>query len=264
MLSLRELQTRFAGAMFGDGTRSLARAIRANGIAVEDRLDIYRNNLREGFLKTLALEFPAIERLVGAEYFRQMGLEFLAAHPSRTGNLHHVGAPFPAFVKARFAGTEYDYLPDVAALEWAYQEVMVAPEAMPFSIATLQNASPEALAARRLALHPATRLVRSVYPIVRIWRANRAESASDETIDLGSGGDCVLIRRAAVHVEFHRLPTGQFALLERLAEGASLGDAVETALAEDRDFNLTEALRRFVSNGVFAESNLSTSGAKSS
>ena len=110
MHALRELQQQFAGALFGDGVPP---EIRANGVAVEARLDIYRNNLSEGFLKTLALEFPAIERLVGADYFRQMGLDFLCAHPSRAGNLHHVGTPFAAFLRARFAGTQYDYLPDV-------------------------------------------------------------------------------------------------------------------------------------------------------
>jgi hypothetical protein len=245
MHALRELQYQFAGALFGDG---VIPGVRPNGIAVEDRLEIYRNNLREGFLKTLALEFPAIERLVGADYFRQTGLEFLAAHPSRAGNLHHVGAPFPAFLRERFAGTQYDYLPDVATLEWAYQESMVAADAAPFDIETLRRVSADEL---RLTLHPAARLVRAAYPIVRIWRANRPESASDETIDLGSGGDSVLILRAAGHVEFHRLPAGQFALLERLAQGASLGDAFEAALAADPTFDLTEALRRFISLGVF-------------
>lgn len=245
MHALRELQHEFAGALFGEGALA---GIRANGIAAEDRLEIYRNNLREGFVKTLALEFPAIGRLVGGDYFRQMGLEFLAAHPSRAGNLHHVGAPFAAFLRARFAGSQFDYLPDVAELEWAYQESMVAADAAPFDIEALRSVAPDAL---RMALHPAVRLVASAYPIVRIWRANRVESASDESIDLGSGGDSVLILRAARHVEFHRLPAGQFALLERLAQGASLGDALEAALAADPAFDLTEALRRFISLGVF-------------
>ncbi len=56
-----------------------------------ERLDIYRNNLREGFVKALALGFPVIERLVGAEYFHQLAIELLRAHPSRSGNLHHGG-----------------------------------------------------------------------------------------------------------------------------------------------------------------------------
>jgi hypothetical protein len=246
MHALRELQYRFAGALFGGD--AVPPGIRVNGIGAEDRLDIYRNNLGEGFLKTLALEFPAIERLVGTDYFRQMGLDFLRAHPSRAGNLHHVGAPFAAFLRERFAGTQYDYLPDVAELEWAYQESMVAADAAPYDIETLRSTPPDAL---RLALHPACRLVRSTYPILRIWRANRPESASDDIIDLGSGGDSVLILRAARHVEFHRLPAGQFALLERLSQGASLSQALEAALAADPTFDLTEALRRFISLGVF-------------
>jgi hypothetical protein len=261
--SLRELQSQFASAVFDEVDEPAASAIYDYGIDATARLGIYRNNLREGFTKTLALEFPVIERLVGDDYFRQLAREFLRKHPSRAGNLHHVGEPFARFLAAWFDGTEYAYMADVAALEWAYQEVMIAADAAPFELATLRSAAPETLGTLRLALHPACRLVRSTYPIVRIWRANQPESASDDTIDLGSGGDRVLIRRAAEHVEFHRLPAGQFALLERLAQGTRLGAAFEAALADDPEFDLAEALRRLISLGVLADIQTSTQGANS-
>jgi hypothetical protein len=261
--SLRELQMQFARALFDGVEEPVASRIHAGELGSAARLGIYRNNLHEGFTKTLALEFPVIERLVGEDYFRQLAREFLKAHPSRAGNLHHVGEPFPRFLASWFEASEYAYMADVAALEWAYQEVMIAADAAPFDLETLRSAAPEALGNLRLALHPACRLVRSTYPIVRIWRANQPESPSDETIDLGSGGDRVLIRRAAEHVEFHRLPAGQFALLERLAKGATLSEAFEAALADDSQFDLSEALRRFVSLGVLADPTTSASGALS-
>ena len=67
MLSLRELQARFAAAVFGDTAEPSMLRIQAAGIAPELRLGIYRNNLQEGFTKTLALEFPVIQRLVGED-----------------------------------------------------------------------------------------------------------------------------------------------------------------------------------------------------
>ena len=99
MLSLPELQARFAATLFGDRAESLTPWIQAAGIDPELRLGIYRNNLQEGFAKTLALEFPVIQRLVGEDYFRQLARIFLARHPSRFGDLHHIGAPFTDFLR---------------------------------------------------------------------------------------------------------------------------------------------------------------------
>jgi len=105
VLSLPELQARIAATLFGDAAAPPPGCIRSDGIAAELRLGIYRNNLEEGFAKTLALEFPVMQRLVGEDYFRQLALSFLAGHPSRSGDLHQVGAPFASFLREQFADT---------------------------------------------------------------------------------------------------------------------------------------------------------------
>lgn len=250
MPSLRELQQRFAGALFDGADAPIVPFVHGGGIDAAARLGIYRNNLREGFTRTLALEFPVIERLVGADYFRQLALGYLRAHPSATGNLHFVGVRFPDHLRRRFGGSEYDYLPDVAELEWAYQESMVAADAAPLAPDALRGFDPARYAELRFALHPACRLVRSAYPIVRIWSANQPDASAAETIDLGSGGDHVLVRRAAECIEFRRLPAGEFTLLRSLAHGLPLGLAYEAACCEEPGFDPGEALRRLVLHGV--------------
>ena len=143
MLPLRELQLRFAAALFDGAVEPIAPHVLAGALGADARLRIYRNNLREGFRKTLALEFPVIERLVGAQYFAQLALELLTEHPSRAGNLHHVGAPLAAFLRRRFAGTEHAYLPDVAELEWACQEALVAADSEPLDPQSLRRIDPK-------------------------------------------------------------------------------------------------------------------------
>jgi hypothetical protein len=242
MLALRELQARFTEALFGDAG--------VPDIDVPDRIEIYRNNLREGFIKALAVAFPVIERLVGVEYFRRLAREFLAAHPSRAGNLHHIGAPFAGFLRERFATTEYAYFADVAALEWAHQQVLIAADAQPITAEELAAVNPLDYEGLRFELHPAAALVPSDFPIVQIWRANQSDSSAEENIDLGAGGDNVLVLRASDWIEFHRLPCGDFAALEALATGASLGSALETAQAADASFDLGAALQRFLTLGL--------------
>jgi hypothetical protein len=251
MLALRELQLRFAGALFDGALEPLETHVEGNGPGAAARLDIYRNNLREGFIKALALGFPVIGRLVGEKYFRQLALDFLSAHPSRAGNLHHIGAPLAVFLRGRFEHSEYAYLADVAALEWAHQEALVAADEVAVSPDSLREVDPAMYEHLRFDLHPACGLVQSSYPIIRIWRANQGEIPAQDIIDLGSGGDNVLVLRAPECIEFHRLPAGAFALLSAFSRGENLSTALDEALAADATFDLGAALRRFLSLSLF-------------
>ena len=58
MLALRELQTRFAEALFDGADAAVQGEIVADGVSAAERIDIYRNNLHEGFSKALAIGFP--------------------------------------------------------------------------------------------------------------------------------------------------------------------------------------------------------------
>jgi hypothetical protein len=252
MLALRDLQRQFVAALFDEPAPSLAAQIVSNGVDPADRVAIYRNNLREGFLKALAIGFPVMERLVGEAYFRQLALEFLRAHPSRAGNLHHIGAPFPAFVDERFRDTQYAYLADIAHLEWAHQEVLVAADAPSVPADALRDITSSEYESLRFALHPACRLVSSDFPVVRIWRANQPEGASDEVIDLGSGGDNVLVLRTPECVELHRLPAGEFAVLRAFSRDLPLASAWEAAHSAVATFDLSSSLQRFFRLKLFA------------
>jgi len=229
---------------------SLLALVRADGIAAAERLDIYRNNLREGFIKALATGFPVIERLVGADYFRQLAIEFLQAHPSRAGNLHHIGKPFAPFLNGRFANTPYRYFTDVAALEWAHQCALIAPEPepqqSPLGADAFRDIAPEDYERLVFEFHPACGFVDTSCPVVRIWRANQPESLSDETIDVSSAADKVLVLRTPECVEFHTLPASRFELFAALGRGECLGVALETVQAIEPDFDLGAALRHLL------------------
>jgi hypothetical protein len=258
MLSLPELQMLFAATLFDDAVERPCRWIRADGIAPELRLGIYRNNLHEGFTKTLALEFPVIQRLVGEDYFRQLALSFLARHPSRSGDLHQIGAPFAAFLGTQFADTEYRYFADVAALEWAWQECLVAEDDQALEPQVLQAVLPHAYGCLQFALQRAVRLLASSFPIARIWEVNQPGSAAAEVIALGSGPEFVLVHRVTGDPAIARLSPGEFALLSALAVGEPLETALDAGLAREPGFDLAAALRRGFELGVFARMSLSS------
>lgn len=255
MPSLHDLQAAIAAAIDGDAARA-APLVVANGIAPEVRIDVYANNAWCAFRNTLALEFPVVQRLGGEEWFRGAAREYRRRHPSRAGNLHHVGEAFPAFLADELAGTGYEFIADVAALEWAYQEVLVAPSAPPFDASPLAGLAPGDPGAIRFALGSDCRLVASSFPVVDVWSANRDPDEEPGAVDLSTGPQHVLVRRAGLEVEFRRLDAGRYAFLSALAAHAPLADAVARACAIDAEFDLAAALQRYTALGVLTSPHL--------
>jgi hypothetical protein len=228
---LRELQVAFLdGTLHGHPAR-IASLIAADGLAPHARISIYANNAREGFLSALAATFPVIERLAGRDWFRQTGREYMSRHPSRSGNLHYVGERFAAFLDDTLRGSDFAYFADVARLEWAYQEVLVAADHPSFDISALSGVSPDDYGSLVFRVHPAARLVESRYPLLSIWKANQPDGEASASISLDAGPARLLIIRREDHVELRELPAAQFALLAAFMRGATLGENADLAFA---------------------------------
>jgi hypothetical protein len=236
---LRELQRDFRAALLTgasppEGTNSR-------------RFEIYRNNVRAGLTDVLATAFPVVRRIVGAADFDKLAAAFIAAHPPRAPQLSGYGSELPEFICQLPALADRPFLTDVARLEWARAEAYFAADAPvldPAALAPLLDHLDRA----RLGLHPATRLVRSPYPIWTIWQAEGLEVPPKEV----SLPESVLISRPRHHVVTREVSEADAALVAALAAGATLGQAVESAGA----FALQEALYRHFENGTFSSVSL--------
>jgi len=255
LLSLRDLQLRFVASLYEGGDAVIAGAIEPGTPSAAARLGVYRNNLREGFIKTLATEFPVISKLVGEAFFRQTALDYQLRHPSRYGDLTHVGAQFAEYLRTHFATGDYAYLPGVAELEWALQLVAIAPASERLSAASLASIDPGRYEDLVFEPHPATRLVESRFPIVRIWQSNQPD-APGEVVDLDAGGDRILVRRRDDELEFVHLAPADFLFAKMLSRRTPLGLATDASLAVDPQFDLVAALGNLTRAGAFARAGL--------
>jgi hypothetical protein len=249
LLPLRELQLRFVAALY-EGCDEVVSGELRGGMPCA-RLGVYRTNLREGFIKTLAIEYPVVERLVGETFFRRTALDYQLQHPSRSGDLAHVGARFPDFLRARFADGDYAWLPDVAELEWALECVATAPDGGAVDPASLAQVPAHRYQDLAFTPNPATRLVESRFPIVRIWQTNQP-GVEPEQVRLDAGGDQVLVRRRGGDLEFVHLPRADFSFARMLSRGTALGLATDASLAIDPAFDLARTLRTLMLAGAFS------------
>jgi hypothetical protein len=238
-LSLRELQQAFAAGVLDDESGVLA-ALRPLRFEPARHLQVYRNNTFANLTDALVAVYPVVQRLVGAGFFGYLADRYIRSHPPRSGNLHDFGAGMAGFVAAFEPASALVYLP-------AWHEAFHAAEAGVPDPARLAALTPD----QCLRLHPSARLLASNYPVLRIWEANQDEPEHDATIDLGAGGEWLLIIRRQLEVLIERLSPGDYRLLQASQRGVSLESACEQALAAEPGLDLAAALRRHLTRGTF-------------
>lgn len=232
--ALAELQARFAAALGADLARSddhsaaLAECIVDDGLAPEARVQVYRNNVRATFEGALARTYPVLRRRVGVAYFAGLVEDYRRDHPSRSGDLHWTGRHFPEWMASRMTGTDYAWLADLAGLEWACEEALLAVRSPPASADGLARLAPEALANTTLGLQPGLRLVGSAFPVWSVWQANQPDSAGD-AVDPSLGAQYVAVVPGDDGLVLHSLPVERFDFVRQLAAGRTLEQALDAS-----------------------------------
>lgn len=239
MASLRDLQAGFAAALRGEapapaGTgndgaaRALVEEIAGGAFEPRERLQIYRNNSRAMFDGALERTYPVLLRRVGEDYFRQLAHDYRDRHPSRSGDLHWVGRHFPGFLTEHFAGSGYEWLAELAALEWACECALVAADEPAVGVEVLAGLEADALAATCLRLHPSLHCIAATVPVLDVWRANQPD-ADGRPVDLARGRQNVLVSCGDAGLELREVGAQTLEFVRQLQAGAPLAEALERA-----------------------------------
>lgn len=219
--------------------------------AAARRFRVYRNNVRVALIEALAAAYPAVSRLVGESFFHRMAGVYAAEVPSRERTLNLYGETFADFVAGFPPARELPYLADVARLERAVLEARHAADATALDPAAA-TALGSGLASARLIPHPATRLVKSEYPVAEIWRANTGDTPPVGELAVESGAAGALVLRPALAISVESLDLGRCAFAEAMLAGGDLAAAHAAADSLDGDFDVIPAFRELLTVGAFA------------
>ncbi len=245
---LTSFETSFAGALLS-ADQPIPPGITAHSAAVPTRrFAVYRNNVIMGLRKTLQSRFPAVEKIVGVEFFAAMARVFVTAQPPRSPLLAAYGDDFPAFIAAFEPASELPYLADIARLEAARTRAYHAEDATPIDTGRFAVLDSRTIGAIRIDIHPSVEIVRSPFPIVTIWAMNSGEQELSPIADWR--GEDALVARPNLDVQVRKLPPGGAAFLLTLAAGRPLGEAAEVGVADDPDFDLTNNLAGLIGSGL--------------
>ncbi|MEJ2180080.1 MAG: DNA-binding domain-containing protein [Gammaproteobacteria bacterium] len=253
MNTLRELQDNFIANVFDSNDNGFNQSILSNSISGARRLQIYHNNIYISLTDALNAVYPVVNRLVDDEFFRFMATEYIAAHPSRSGNLHDFGNQFAHFIKSFQPAGELVYLSDVARLEWAYHSVFHAADSPNFDITKLEQITEQDYHKLVFTPNPASQLIESPYPILQIWEANQDDRELDknnnaipETISLDDGETHLLVIRRNLDIEFQTMGYAEYAFLAACYKQNNFFAACDAATQVEPECNVGQLLLKHI------------------
>lgn len=244
--TLEEIQTKMAQLLLEESS------VTGLELGLTGHLSVYRNNVQTSLIRALETAFPAVLRLVGEDYFRQTAHRFIRQHPPSTPYVAAYGTTFPAFLE-RVPGTEtLPYLADTARLDWLASRVAmfdVDPSLEAAELATLAGQGmSDALV---FETQDGLGYLSSNYPVDKIWSYARAGDESAPPPRLEEGPSYVEIFNDGVMIRLRVLDETAFVFREALSAGLSLERAASAAHRVDPLFDLSEALRDALRDGIF-------------
>jgi Putative DNA-binding domain len=246
-LKLSTLETHFRDGIVASDEAILS-AFEPGNLTEQKRLNIYRNNVFSNYRSALEAIYPAIFSLVGADYFRAAAYRYVEHYPSFSGDIHHYGEQFAKLLESLPGAADLAYLPDVARLEWAIHAAFHAADCERLDLSRLQSIVPDDYSKLRFALNPAARLLKSDFPIRKIWQVNLPDYQGDQHVDLSEGGENLLIMRRNFVMEVEAISSTEAVALDSFKRGETFDQALDAALCIDPKFEAGLFLQRYISN----------------
>jgi len=257
MSSLLELQRTMRMALLA-GSDTPPLTVIGGALDAAARLRIYRNNVLGNLTGALRLTFPAVERLVGADFFAVVAVRFISAAPPAGADLYEYGAAFPDFLATFEPAQGISYLPDVARLEWAVNQALHAVFAPALTTDALLDVPEQQQAGLRFAAHPSLSLLALAHPAKAIWEAVLNEDAEARAsglaaIDISAAGDVLAVLRGSDGLTLLTMSPIAFRFACALTDGRCLVDALDLIPAEDA----APLLGGLIAHGFFSRCDLS-------
>lgn len=249
-LALRDLQAAFADQLNGVDRADLEAAVIGDTISAIQRIGVHRNHVAHSLAAALEATFPTVHAVVGQAFFGVLARAFVARSLPIQPVLAEYGDGFAAFVEGFAPADSLPYLGDVARLDWALNVAFHRSPGERLAISDLAAIPADRMPGLTLKLVTGATIVRSRFPIDRIWRISQPGVAS-ERVDLNAGGACLLVLRRVDDAAFVDLSDAEATFVAAVDRGATLEGAARESFVVDTDFDLSAAFARLVEVGIF-------------
>ncbi|MDZ7823153.1 MAG: DNA-binding domain-containing protein [Ahrensia sp.] len=219
-----------------------------DGAKADKRYNVYRNNVTVSLINAVVDIFPAVQSIVGEDNFRFLAREYVRAHPPSSPLLFLYGQDFAAFVAQFEPAKEIPYLADIARIERCWLTAYHAADIAPLDIAELSKVDTASIGDLRFAMHPATGIVASNYPVHDLFLMHRG-FMEKAPVDM-TNAQSIMLTRPQNDTQVVLLDAGQCAFFTAIEAQKSLGEAAGEGIKTDPNFDLNTAIQMLIGTGA--------------
>lgn len=245
-MQLKLLQSAFLKSVHEQNDEEILPLVSTTKISASGRMAIYRNNVALTLKGNLALKYPAVEKLVGEDFFNFAAGKYIDKNYSTSGNLDDYGKNFPDFLSAMPELSKFPYISDVAKLEWMLNAAYFAGDKIAANLNELSDLPPEKLAEVKFLFHPSCYMIQSEYPVDKI-REFAISGGDGEVVDVNSGASYILIARPELNIKIINLTESEYVFVDSLYGGDNFFDAYVKASELNENFIPLEAIKQISS-----------------
>jgi hypothetical protein len=246
---LAKLQNKFWAALTGSGNAVLTPICDQGTLAPLERIDIYRTNVRSLHVSVLMSVYLVCEKILGSDYFKQIAKQYFKQHPSHSVDLNQYGNQFPNFLQQqseqRAELAEYQYLADLAQLEWQIQEVYFSADNIKLDPVEFQNACVSQAGAMSFSLQASVSILDSSYPIAELWEMHQADYVQQQQEIVANKHEYLCVFRDEYQVSLRKISADLFSLIVAIQERKTLAEIAELFLDSHQ---LNVALEQLIKN----------------
>lgn len=236
MRSLSDLQSLFSQALVGHAEFALLDALQEPSDVAGRRLGAYRRNVWGNWRMALRSTYPVVAALLGDNTFDDLCDHYIRVCPSTNGDLNEYGDSFPDFLCHHSISGKYDYLPDVARVEYQLLQSYNAKDPKQFDFWALARIPREQHSAVVLEQWECARLLTLTSPADEIWKAHQLDryqrDKALESIRFSGRTRHVLCSRTRDGVLYLKeLDDNQTFIWQSISSNATLGEL----MAQSRD-----------------------------
>jgi len=260
-MQLEELQLDFLQAFLEQEAMPsfLTNIRKSQPLSEQERLALYQESITGCLTNALRETYSVCEKLVGEKFFMRMAYEYIDKTPSISPTLFNYGHRFVEFVANFEPASVLPYLSDVCRLEWAWHRAYYAPDQQTMDFNTLAKISNTLQNEIIFKLPAGSTLLKSNYPIHRIWNANQDVNDNESVIHLKEGGAYLLIWQKNMDVKIDDLNEDEWQILETIEKKIKLGDLCKQ---NESTMNLIALLPKLVECGWIADFEVTTESEK--
>lgn len=225
MSNLSRLQLDLQHHILTGDERITSAIVETKMVSIQSRLNIYRNAYQTRLIEALASNFPCLHVHLGSDAFAIIARDYIDAHPSIFRSIRWFGDGFSDFLKG-YCDAAYDYLAELAELEWSMTIAFDASDAPSFQLDDMKNIPANAWGNMKLVMHPTAQRMNFMWNVVSIWEATMNDGPSLEALKNHESMAWILWRQNYMN-RFYRLSPDEAFALDAITKGATFGEMCE-------------------------------------